>query len=60
MAFTYDTEPTTTYTTESTPSEIIWDDTFATWDSPLFQWGGFYNYDLGVEPSTSFTNDTKP
>lgn len=59
MSYTYDTEPTTSYTNDGTASLISWDDTESLWDDPNASWDGLgtiYTYD--TELSTSYTNDT--
>jgi len=58
MSYTYDTEPTTSYTRDSSESLIAWADTETTWASAFATWGGNYPFTYDTELSTSYTNDT--
>lgn len=50
MSYSYDTEPTTTYTRDTSTSLYSWDDPETTWDDPIMLWGGIQNYDYDQEP----------
>ena len=59
MSFTYDTEPTTTFTRDTSTSLVSWDDIESAWADTNVTWGGDgtpFAYD--TELSTSYTNDT--